>query len=192
MQFQHVNVKLFVDGSLRVDPARFIEVFHRWVRDQALDELLIDVADYRHVPAGPSVLLVGLEADYGFDNTGNRYGLRYNRKASLDGTNRDRIGHALRSAARVCRLLENEFESEGPLRFSRQEFELFINDRALAPNTPETFEALKPDLEAALNQVLGHDDFSLTHVFEDPRHRFGVNVRVARPFDLSAIVESNP
>ena len=85
MNLQHINVKIFVDGELTVDPERFIELFHRWVATQAMAEMLIDVADYRHVPNGPSVVLVGHEADYVLDNTGGRYGLVYNRKAPLDG-----------------------------------------------------------------------------------------------------------
>ena len=60
MELQHINVKIYVEGDLPVDPAEFITVFHQWVKDKVLDELLIDVADYRHVPAGPGVLLVGL------------------------------------------------------------------------------------------------------------------------------------
>ena len=188
MQLQHVNVKIFVDGDLKVDPARFIEVFHRWIREQALDELLIDVADYRHVPAGPGVMLIGFEADYSMDNAGGRYGLLYNRKAAVSGSNEDRFRQALRSAANACRLLEEEFATEGPLLFSRQEFELVINDRALAPNTPETFAAAKPELETYLQQVLGHSEFSLEHQ-SAPRSRFGVSVKVAKPFDLAALVE---
>ena len=53
MDLQHVNVKIYVDGDLAVDPARFIEIFHGWIKEEAFDELLIDVADYRHVPDGP-------------------------------------------------------------------------------------------------------------------------------------------
>ena len=55
MNVQHVNVKFFVDGELNVDWERFIEVFHVWVAEQSTDELLIDVADYRHVPMGPGL-----------------------------------------------------------------------------------------------------------------------------------------
>ena len=64
MNVQHVNVKFFVDGELNVDWERFIEVFHVWIAEQSTDELLIDVADYRHVPMGPGVILVGHEEDY--------------------------------------------------------------------------------------------------------------------------------
>lgn len=54
------------------------------------------------------------------------------------------------------------------------------NKRALAPNTPETYEACKPQMEAFPKKVLGHGEFSLEH-HSDPRTRFGVTVRVARP-----------
>ena len=189
MDLQHVNAKIYVDGDLTVDLERFIEAFHRWVAEQSMDEMLIDVADYRHVPAGPGVVLVGHEADYAMDNAGNRWGLLYNRKAPLDGGNHDRFRQALRSAANACQLLETLFEAEGQLKFSRREFALFINDRALAPNTPDTYAACKPELEGFLKGLLGHEHFNLAHDAE-PRRRFGVIVSVAQPFDLDAIQEA--
>ena len=82
--------------------------------------------------------------------------------------------------------LEAEFESGGALKFSRREFEVIVNDRALAPNTAETYEALKPELEAALVSVLGGVGFTLEHR-SDPRSRFGVNVKTAEPYDLEAM-----
>ena len=186
MEFQHVNVKIPVEGELApalIARDGLINVFHQWVREEALDELLIDVADYRHVPAGPGVMLIGHEADYSLDNTGGRYGLRYNRKATLTGSNGDRFDQALRSAASACQLLETHFATDGPLSFSRSEFELFINDRAMAPNTPETWAACEPELSAFVERALGHGDFSMNH-HSEPRARFGVTIMAARPFDL--------
>ena len=189
MDLQHINVKIYVEGELQVDPARFIELFHQWIQKKSVAGLLIDVADYRHVPSGPGVMLIGHEADYSMDNSGNRFGLLYNRKSPLAGSNADRFGQALWCAANACRLLENEFDKDGSLKFSRQEFELFVNDRALAPNTTETFEACKPELESFLETVLGHDKFSFER-YSDPRSRFGVTVRVATPFDLATLLEA--
>lgn len=185
MELQHVNVKIFVDGDLPFEPSRFIEVFHAWIRDSVLDELMIDVADYRHVPTGPGVLLIGHESDYSVDNTRGRWGLLYNRKAPLEGSNQDRLRQALGSAVHACRLLEKQFADEGPLTFSRTEFDLFINDRALAPNTPETFASCKSELESFLTATFGHDDFTMEHR-ADPRQRFGVTVTAANPFELPA------
>jgi len=189
MELQHINVKIFVDGTLSVEPARFINVFHEWVKDRVMDELLIDVADYRHVPAGPGVLLAGHEADYSMDNTDDRWGLRYNRKAPLDGSNDDRLRQALRAAVNASMKLEGHFANDGPLKFNRQEFELFINDRALAPNTTETFTACKPLIDSFLSGVLGHNDFTLEHQ-DNPRRRFGMLIKLAKPVDWSQVLTS--
>jgi hypothetical protein len=180
---QHINAKIFVEGELAVPLGRFIEVFHEWVANQAMGEMLIDVADYRHVPDGPGVVMVGLESDWSIDQTGGRFGLRYNRKAPLEGTDDDRFAYSLRSAATVCTLLEDKFPD---LKFSRTELELFINDRALAPHTPEGVEGFKTALASFLKNVLGQDKFDATYP-TDPRSLVGAVVRLATPVDLTAI-----
>lgn len=181
MELQHVNVKIFVDGDLTVDPEQFINVFHSWTAEQSRNELLIDVADYRHVPAGPGVVLVGHEADYAMDHAEHRWGLLYNRKASADGSNEDRFSQAFRAAASACHRLEDELPG---LKFSRQEFQLLINDRALAPNLPATMEACRGEIESFLQALLGHDDTTLIPE-PDPRRRFGVLVQTGQPLDLA-------
>ena len=185
MELQHVNVKLFVEGELPIEAARFIDVFHRWIRESVLDDFLIDVADYRHVPAGPGVMLIGRDVDYAMDHAGGRWGLLYNRKASLEGSNEDRLRQAVSSAANACRLLEEEFAADG-LKFSRNELQIIINDRALAPNTPETLTAAQPALESILATLFGHSDFTIV-AESDPRRRFGVTVTTSSSFDLAAV-----
>ena len=54
------------DGAL----ATAIEVFHRLLQRGLLEGLLLDVADYRHIPDGPGVLLVGHDVDYGVSARG--------------------------------------------------------------------------------------------------------------------------
>ncbi len=183
MELQHVNVKIFVDGDLSIDPAQFINVFHSWTAEQSCEELLIDVADYRHVPAGPGVVLVGLQADYAMDDAEHRWGLLYNRKAAAEGSNADRLIQAFRAAAKACERLEAELPG---LTFSRQEFQIFVNDRALAPNRPETLAACQTDLTTFLESLLGHGEATIT-AESDPRRRFGVLVHTQRPFDLAAL-----
>ena len=57
--------------------------------------MLIDVADYRHVPAGPGVLLIGHEANYSLDNRREppRPAVQP-QKAALDGTFQERLAQA--------------------------------------------------------------------------------------------------
>jgi hypothetical protein len=186
MDLQSINVKIPVEGELKVDPARFIEVFHRWVAEHVMSELLIDIADYRHVPAGPGVLVIGLEADYAMDNTDNVWGVRYNRKSPLDGANSSRYAQALKSAAKAATTLETELASDGPLKFSRTKFDLYVNDRALAPNTAETLKAFQPEFEGFLREFLGDSDFKITHN-ADPRQRFGVTVELAKPLEFASL-----
>ena len=186
MELQHVNVKIYVDGDLSVDPEQFIEIFHRWIADQIADELLIDVADYRHVPDGPGVVLVGHEADYALDHARGRYGMLYNRKDVVPGSNDDRLEQAFRAVTQACLWLEAELDS-GLLKFSRQEFEIVINDRALAPNTEATFANIRRELEAYLSRALGHDEFGIERHSEDPRNRFGVVVSISKPYDFASL-----
>jgi hypothetical protein len=144
---QHINVKIFVTPESHIDLADAVGVFHRWIKDSVCPEMLIDVAEYRHVPAGPGVLLIGHEANYSFDERENRIGLLYNRKDALDGTFQSRLAQAHRAALEACDRLEKEPVFDNKLKFNRSELEVSINDRLLAPNTDETWQALKPELE---------------------------------------------
>src|SRR6185312_2345201 len=140
---QHINVKVFATDSGGGSLNDAVKVFHRWIKDSVCPEMLIDVAEYRHVPAGPGVLLIGLEANYSLDERENRPGLLYNRKAAIDGTFQSRLAQAHQAALEACDRLEKEM----PVKFDRQSLEVFVNDRLLAPNTEETWRSLKPELE---------------------------------------------
>jgi hypothetical protein len=144
---QHINLKIFISDAKAFELADAIPVFHQWIRDRVCPEMLIDVADYRHVSAGPGVMLIGHEANYSLDNRENRLGLLYNRKAALDGTFQTRLGQAYRAALEACGRLEQEAVFRGKLKFDRNALEVFINDRLLAPNNEETWLALRPELE---------------------------------------------
>ena len=180
---RHVNVKIFpsqpqgapgvaAEAVLAAAPA----VFHRWIRENVCEELLIDVADYRHVPAGPGVVLVGHEANYSLDNGGNRLGLLYNRKAPVEAGAEENVAQALRAALAACRRLEAEPEFVGLLQFGpARELEIIVNDRALAPNTDEAFASLKPAVERALAATYGAVEFGIERL-GDARERLRIAV----------------
>jgi hypothetical protein len=42
-----------VNDAEKIDLEAVIPVFHRWIQEQIFDELLLDVANYSHVPDGP-------------------------------------------------------------------------------------------------------------------------------------------
>ncbi|HWA86699.1 MAG TPA: hypothetical protein VG710_10780 [Opitutus sp.] len=185
MDLQHFVAKIHLDGPLAIDPAKVVDVFHGWVAKQSVPGVvLIDVAELLHVPNGPGVIVVGVEADYALDHSGGTWGILARRKNVLPGSNGDRIAHALREAARAGATLQQTFPG---LKLSRTTFELIVNDRAIAPNTPETYASELPEIAAALTGLLGTSDFTLTRHDAEPRHRFGVTVVTAQPFDLAAL-----
>jgi hypothetical protein len=190
MELQHVNVKLLVKNPEEVDLEPLIPVFHSWIQGQVFEELLLDVADYRHVPAGPGVVLIGHQGNYSVDNTDNRLGVRYNRKAALDGGNQDRLKQAARAALTACQRLEAEPGLKGKLRFNGQEVEVFINDRLLAPNREGTLEAFKADFQGFSRKLFGNGDYSLSYAGGDPRGLFAVSVKASKSHSVADLLNN--
>lgn len=158
-------------------PARdLVPVFHRWIQTTALPgHLLIDVADYEHVPEGPGILLVAHEANLGLDLIGGRPGLVYYRKQPLAGDLAARLRACAGSALRACRMLETDAALGGRLRFNAGALELFANDRLRAPNQPATYDAFQPTLDGLLKTLYGDATVTIARP-TDPRSRFGVTV----------------
>jgi len=144
---QHINIKIFVKDPSAIRLSDAIGVFHEWIRQSVCPEMLIDVADYEHVHDGPGILLIAHEANYSLDNREGRLGLLYNRKTALDGTFQGRLAQAHKAALAACDRLEQEAPFKGKLAFDRKSIEFSVNDRLLAPNTDETWQALRPELE---------------------------------------------
>jgi hypothetical protein len=187
MELQHINVKLLVKDPDEVSLEPLIPVFHSWIEGQVLEELLLDVADYRHVQAGPGVILIGHEANYSVDHTEARWGVRYNRKAALDGSSQDRLRRSMRAALNACQRLEMEPGLEGTIQFGGQEMEFFVNDRLLAPNCDTTREELHPDFEAFFEKLFRGSQYSLSYA-SDPRKLFGVFVKSAQSFTTADLL----
>jgi hypothetical protein len=187
MQLQHLNVKFFVTQPEAVRLQDYTVVFNSWIQRKVTEELLIDVADYAHVVDGPGLILIGHEANYSLDQTGGRLGLLYNRKANVEGNNRDRLAQAFRSALKAAQLLEKE---QG-LKFDAQAVQVIVNDRLLAPNTETTRTKLQPDLDAFFNGLYGGANYTIdSYKPSDPRERFTVTVHANQPAKLEALLRN--
>jgi len=189
MEFQHINAKLFVKNAEEINLEALIPVFHGWIQDQAPGELLLDVADYRHVRSGPGVVLIGHQGNYSLDNTGNRLGVRYNRKAMLEGTNQDRLVQATQAALAACRRLEADPRLDGAIQFNGREIELCLNDRLLAPNRPETRAAAEPEFRTFFSTLFGDIEYSVSYP-QDPRSLFSVQVQTSQAFDTTELLNN--
>jgi hypothetical protein len=185
MNVQHINFKLFIENPETVNLADYAAVFNSWIQNQALEELLIDVADYLHVHNGPGIMLIGHEADYSLDNRAGRLGLLYNRKAQLDETTQDKLAQAARAALTAAQILEEE----NGLQFNTSEVQIIINDRLLVPNMAETFATLESDFRSFFNKLYSDSDYTLVHQ-SDPRERFTINVKAASRFDVETLLRN--
>ena len=150
------DLKIFIDDTSQVALDEYIPVFHRWIQDQRLAELLIDVADYRHVPDGPGVVLIAHDAHYALDAAEGRLGLLYSRRRetrasrSTIGSVTERLQSVLACALTACEQLEAEPALHGRLRFRGNELLLRSNDRLHTPDTAEAYAALHRHLAPCL------------------------------------------
>jgi hypothetical protein len=173
---QHVNIKIFANAEAGFDVTEAIPIFHRWIQKRDMPEMLIDVADYSHVPEGPGVLLIAHEANYSLDYARDQLGLLYNRKAKEDGDAQAQLKQAYDSALKSCQRLENEPEFKGKLAFNPQHVEIVFNDRLIHPNTDESWNSVKPDAVRFFDGVFGAGQYVLERVGE-PRERLRATVR---------------
>ena len=79
---------------------QFIPVFHRWIQEDLVPGIPLDVADYRHVPNGPGVILIGHDADWGMDQHEGPLGLIYNHKRNLQGSDQEKLVFVLKQLLR--------------------------------------------------------------------------------------------
>src|SRR5262249_45789882 len=162
---------------------------HSWIQDQVCEELLLDVADYRHVHQGPGIVLIGHEADYSIDNTDGRLGIRYNRKASVEGRNRDRLWQAVRAALIAAQHLQQDTHLNSKCQFNGHDFEIFVNDRILVPNTADTRQATEGEFRTFLNALLSPVAYNLEFQ-TDPRRLFGARIRTEQPLSIVELLEA--
>jgi len=153
MQATKFQVKLYTRAG-DIELEKIVPVFHEWIRTEKIpDELLIDVADYAHVPQGPGVVLVGHQSDYYLDVADDRPGLLYSRKRGFEGRFEAGIYDAFRRALSACQLLEEE--SSLGLEFATNEVLFRVQDRLNAPNDKATYEAYGPVLEETARALFG-------------------------------------
>ena len=189
------QVKFFLDTTHPIDEALFTGIFQRWIQEGLLGELLIDVADYRHVFQGPGTILIGHESDYAIDNRNGRLGLIYTRKRQTTEDVTTQLRTALQRVVKAADLLDREAGFSPALRFKADEIEVRFVDRLQFQNAPETFEVIKTDVEAVLSAFYGTHPITIEAVPSDPRELFAVRVLadgVTRLADVRDAIVSTP
>jgi hypothetical protein len=157
METQKIDVKIFTADGSHPAMSELVPVFHSWIQQRKVqDELLIDVANYAHVPSGPGVMLIGHEGHYALDLSEGKPGLLYSQRrppAGLDAP--QALQRALSHALQACALLEAESALSTPLRFRADRLLVRFNDRLNAPNRASTWELAKPLYQPLFERWLG-------------------------------------
>ena len=147
---KRIAVKFFAspDPEPPVDLRPWLGLFHRFIQHKTLEGLLIDVADYAHVPEGPGVVLIGFDVDYGLDLAGGRAGLLTTSKRAQGLP----LAEALRDTLRKALLAVAAIERDGStgLRFATGDLEIQLVDRLAAANREQAFEAARAEIAPVL------------------------------------------
>ncbi|MCG8424897.1 MAG: hypothetical protein MJE77_43990 [Proteobacteria bacterium] len=187
MQIQQVRVKISARQS-EFDQEPLIAIFHRWIRENRLgDHLLIDVADYRHVPEGPGIMLIAHEAHLGLDEGNGQLGMMYARKRDAIGEVGPRLAEAFGVVLTACDALVKEPSIAGTLDFDVGRVEIHVMSRLVAPNTAETFDAFRPLVSEFLAALYSGADIALHHL-NQPRRPFGVRAEIAGEHQINDLL----
>jgi len=187
------ELKFFLDDASGVELEEFIPVFHDWIQTQQLEELLIDVADYRHVPQGPGVVLIAHDAHYVMDLTDERLGLLYSRRRETHPsrcaieTVEDRLKSVWHCALTACQRLAAHPALHGRLQFRGNELLLRCNDRLQAPNTTAAYDELCQHLEPFLATLYPGQRVEVEHIRENTS-RLTVAIKVPEPLGVDALL----
>ena len=188
MDLHKFGIKFFATHGERLEILKLIPVYHRWIQQGALQDLLIDVADYSHVPAGPGVMLIAHEGNYALDESGHQRGVLYYSKQRLRGELAERMAHVAGRALEAAQLMTEAQELEGAVSISGDRLQFFANDRLTAPNTEAAYRELEPALQAFLQRLFAGAAYTLQRE-SDPGERLSVHVQAQRAVPLPTLLE---
>ena len=151
MKLHKFGVKLFFDVNRNYSSKAFIPVFHTWIQDELVeDHLLIDVADYSHIPDGPGIMLIAHEGHFSLDQEKYQPGIMYMRKTKIECEFIERFNQVLSITIEAANRLRN-FDIINDINFISNSFRFIANDRLYAENTIDNQHLYKEKIQKAIN-----------------------------------------
>ena len=175
---ERICAKLYAPEPSVPDSA-FVSVFHDWIRRRVIGGVLLDVADYTHVPDGPGVVLVGHEFTYSLDRSDGRFGLLVQRRLSTGVDAEEAIAMTLQTLFSAAEQLEGHRTTRGAIKFDRTTFRIESNDRLRASNDMDGLSVLRRASEVAITRIYPDAVARVNLVYDDPRNRLAVTVAFA-------------
>ncbi|MCE5288363.1 MAG: hypothetical protein LLG14_03885 [Nocardiaceae bacterium] len=135
-------------------------VFHRFIQRSLVEGFILDVADYRHVPDGPGVMLVGQDLDYNL--TPSSFSVTLKRR----GTS---IEEQYRDAVRILLGAADQITEDGglPTTFDFSSWTVTVADRKLGTRE-EILAATLSAVSPVAEDVFGKADVAAVEN-ADPR-----------------------
>jgi rhodanese-related sulfurtransferase len=163
-----LTVSMPVSGIADLEPA--LGVFHRFIQRRLVEGFILDVADYRHVPNGPGVMLVGHDVDYGI--TKDALTVTMKRRGDDAGT---QFTDALRMALGATEAIS----ADGglPAAFDTTQLRVSVADRKLG-SPADIQSALLAEVAPVVTGIFGPDATAIAVSFADPRRAPEVAVKV--------------
>jgi hypothetical protein len=188
MDLHKFGFKFFAADGAKLDILQLIPMYHRWIQQNALQDLLIDVADYSHVPAGPGVMLIAFEGNYALDESGHERGVVYYSKRQLEGELPQRFATVAGKALKAAQLMSGDAELKGAVKVPGNRLQFFANDRLVAPNTDAAYTAIEPALKSLLDRLYAGGKYTLTRE-TNPKERLSVTVQADDEVALETLLE---
>ncbi len=139
------KIRMTVFFEEKIDPKEAITVFHRWLQEESLPGLPLDVVDYRHVPLGPGVLLVGHDGDYEVHEIDGRSALTYSQKRQWP-TEAKSLTQKIEWVQTRLRFAADLLNQSLGWTIDEETLLLSFPDRLNNPNTPESAETMSKEL----------------------------------------------
>lgn len=166
-----LRLTLTVAASPAADLEPALGVFHRFIQRSLVEGRLLDVADYRHVPSGPGVMLVGQDVDYGINP--HAFTVTMKRRG-------DDAAIQFRDAVRMALGTIDAIEADGalPCRFDATRMSVSVADRKLGTHAQIQADLLA-EIAPAAETVFGPDAAVEAAAVADPRRPPEISVRAA-------------
>ena len=183
MDLQKFGVKLFFNTNGSYSSKDFVPVFHNWIQNKVIDDhLLIDVADYSHIPDGPGVMLIAHEGNFSLDQESQQPGIMYMRKTEIAGSFTERFSTVLSTVIKVAnRLNDNNISKQ--VDFIPNSFRFIANDRLYAENTADNQDFYKREIQKALDGKYSDSQFEFGDV-SDENERLAFTVNFSNDIDI--------
>ena len=177
MELQKFAIKLFLNMNESYSSKDFIPVFHSWIQDKVIaDHLLIDVADYSHIPDGPGVMLIAHEGHFSLDQENHQPGIMYMRKTEFGGDFKERFINVLSTTIQAANnLCDNNRNKK--VDFISNSFRFITNDRRIAENTYDNQKLYQNEVRKSLVELYSTCEVEYKDIStENERLAFTVNI----------------